>query len=120
LTTFRLKDIQRIIQTLRKLSDLLYKYKNDLIGVEYLAFLHDSQNDEFACLLCTKFRKGSLQGLIDHCKSKPHYISFLQKHFPNVFESLQKMEQDVKPSEGSKGLILNSSTALTPILFPFR
>ncbi|KAL7038590.1 hypothetical protein ACKWTF_009617 [Chironomus riparius] len=105
---FRLKDIDKLTYTLRKLSDLLYQYENDLLGVEYLAFFHDSEKDNFGCLLCTKFKKGNLQSMLNHFKTKLHWTSFLQKHFPNVYERLEKMEIDVKPSEEEFRTLLKS------------
>lgn len=102
---FRLKDIEKIISILGRLSDLLHRYKDEILGVEYLTFLHDSQNDNFGCLLCTKFKRGSLQSMIDHFKSKQHCEFFLQKHFPNVFQILRKTDEDLKLSEGNKGFI---------------
>ena len=105
MTRYRLKDINKLTFTLRKLSDLLHMNGHDLLGVEYLAFFHDGEKDNFGCLLCTRFKKGSLQSMMNHFKSKLHCTSFLQKHFPNVYERLEKMDNEVKPSEGNERLI---------------
>lgn len=89
--------------SLEEFNERVLESKDPLVGLRYLIYIEDGHYgikvDPYVCMLCTRelhntSKKGCLNNILQHVKSRAHQKRFLEIEFSSIYEKIENLQKD--------------------------